>query len=815
MPNQQTDTTTNMTDDIQVQATEIAEPLEILQMLKNVTMTNTPIVSIESFLAKPYPFATGVLSASDTATTFPVYHYPSFFMNLDIYAQKIKGHFYFRGTIVVTLQVNASPVHCGLYYLAALPTGGSSSANSDFTNWFTAHYYSVIQRSQLPHASIDLATQTSCTLKVPYVSAYTATTISTATTDNAMNGALTWFPISPVAVGAGGDATVGYTAWCHWEDVELNTPVAPHSGKAFEGFQKNLAKKSDQMGTQLPTELEQKSKKIGPITSFLSKTATAAALASMVPALTAVAAPAAFFLTIASGVAAVFGWSKPRNADVQTMITRDYLYGTQVVDASDNSRIMALSDMNTIEVLPGFAGTDVDELAFDAFLTRPTIVQSTTWSSGQATGTSLMLFPIGAGSFFTPATFHTITHYSFAPVSMLAQYFQYWRGDFRLTLQLVKTALHSGRLMFVYSPYQTSGLTDHDASVTESTYCWRHIVDVRTTNIVSLVFPFTSNSQYRPTDILATDAFMGSLQIYVLDELVAPTTCTQTIDIIMQVAAEPGFEFAVPRNNVMSPVIGPTIIASPHSGTMFEGTIVSSPIGDSVPQPDTQCESARKCIGERITSLRQLAKRNSPFAHLTGVPIDTNTNIAIYPYSTEWSFINTGINVLSPTAYYGDFLSVLQSIFALSRGSIRLKVLNYAGGFGLSLDATPVTSWLSSIARTTTTIGFAGKYAGTDPSGASLNQYLTNSIVCFNNFAERGGLEAQIPHYSRYHSRSNSQLQDSAFTATDLTGTSPRIAFVYTPTSDNILTVMRSGGDDYNCGCFVSIPPMVFPSAAL
>lgn len=64
------------------------------------------------------------------------------------------------------------------------------------------------------------------------------------------------------------------------------------------------------------------------------------------------------------------------------------------------------------------------------------------------------------------------------PATFIAQQFEYCRSSIRVTIKVVKTGFHSGRLMFWYNPNYDGGGTTVP-TVVNSTYILREFLDIR------------------------------------------------------------------------------------------------------------------------------------------------------------------------------------------------------------------------------------------------------------------------------------------------------------------------------------------------
>lgn len=740
---------------------------------------------IKSYLMKPFRLQAGVLSATDTATTFTAINLPSGLADQTVYFNKLRGFARFKAKVVLNLQVNANKFQAGVYKLCSVPFAGVTSGGVPAGRWVDMHFLTQQQRSQLPGVEVDISTQTQVCLELPYIAPWNNQAIGLACSTQFDTTQVRLVPFSPLATGAGQDATAGYTLWGHLEDVVLDIPAFPQSGMSS--------------GKSMPTTQEQKAKNIQSTEAFdgtvkgvkLSKWAGVAGgimgAASMIPLLTPVAAPAAFFLEAAAGVFAAFGWSKPVNLDVESKIQQDFMYNHNHYNSSDNSRLLSLDERNVVEVLPGFSGTNVDEMAFDVFLTRPTLLTKFTWAATQATGTLLASFTV-APDHGVSRTLDSLTGICHTPVSLLSNYFQFWRGDFVYTFHIVKTPMHTGRLAFVFTPtlYVTAPTP---ASLDNSVFTLRTLVDLRETTIVNLQIPFHASTCYKKTQ--AGSSSIGVLSIYVVDELVSPAACAQTIEILPWISAAPGFEFAVARNARISPIVGLAVVATPQSGNF---------IGDYSPHEDKTMESARKCIGERIMSIRQMTRIGRQYAWSTAyTAAPPATGITTYfPFTISITTRIAATTVNPPL--YADFISVISSCFLFSRGGMRVKL--YA-----PLYTSPIQVSTSTAPSATINYFTESNVALPDTTVFIDRSAVCNGINVVVDVVDRGGFEVSMPQYTATHSRSNAAcLAGLTVTFTDLDANCP-IALSWATTSLKA-DIIRSGADDFNLGMFISIPFM-------
>jgi hypothetical protein len=755
---------------------------------------------IKAFLEKPFLIESGAFSASDDATTFAPFNMPEYMLSQDFYYQKLKGNLFFKATLEFTLTVNANPFQQGRYLLTWCPTAGSPSNRPRSGKWVDMHTFSAMQRTQLPHVQLDLSSQTRVTFEVPFMSVYSSW-ITSANSYQFDTGQVRIYPYDPLTTGSGGSTTAGYSLWARFKEVHLSTAALPNAGGSFTS-----------------TTQEQRSQGVGPITSAAKKISRAANILTSVPILAPFTSTVSWAADIVAGVASVFGWSKPVNLASDDLIVRDIMYNIANYDTVDNSKVLALSAKNEVQNIPGFAATDLDELDFSTFLSIPSYAGLTIpWNTSQASGTLLTTITLSPGHFFNSYTdINGNVLRSFTPVSWLATRFARYRGGFALTFKIIKTRFHAGRLIFSFRP-TNNYFEAPSPSIGLTAYLNRHIVDIRESSEFTLNFPYTSLFPYLDTE--GGNDHYGLVDIHVLDELTGPSTVSTSINIIEEVAVLPDFEFAIPRPSNWSPVMNVGLNALPHSGGGFTQSngdtfnTFNEYIGSTTALTPT-LSPAKACIGERITSLRQLLK--IPSASIVSATDPGVNYMAISPYciNAVWSKSVSGVPLYDVPYYCCDLYSQLASMFAMSRGGMRIKLM---GSYGDPLVPNTAVAFLTPFYE-----GLNGQdFVNFSTVSRNGNDIFNNGPLCgvaiaISDLGTRGGLELQIPSYSRMHSRANCDmvvntqnvhLADEA----NVTSAPDFVVEVYldsTASPGEYLYIYRSLADDGNLGGFVSIPPM-------
>jgi len=167
---------------------------------------------------------TGNVPGLVTALTFP----NNIITNNPVVADKIKQFSYFKADIKVEIKVNKGPQVSGCLLVAYLPVVENLSL--DFTN------LTVQAITSYPYQILDYSTDTSLTMKVPYINQYdyhnfqqgqiknSGATFNEAT----VFGAVLIFNLQTPIDGTS-DAKVSYSAFASFENMELSLPVATNT----------------------------------------------------------------------------------------------------------------------------------------------------------------------------------------------------------------------------------------------------------------------------------------------------------------------------------------------------------------------------------------------------------------------------------------------------------------------------------------------------------------------------------------------------------------------------------------------------------
>jgi hypothetical protein len=810
--------TTTFVTDANVVATSVSLPSYTPRSLYMAASDNY-MQDIITYLQKPQLVTAGNFTSSDTVSSFaPVATaFPFFYSGINMWVEKVRGFFGIRFDLSFRLVVNATRFQQGRYMLLWKPFGGSDSASSKNQALMAGHVMHLIQRTQMPHAEIDINCDTEIEFKIPFSNQYNFCHIRSITTGNQYNslGIIQIYPYVPLSAVAGA-LTCGYSLYVSAENIELISAAAPQSGR----FTTSRKGKNE-------TNKEQDSADIGPISSIMAKVSSATSVLTGVPVLSSYATSVGWLADIVGRTASVFGYSRPINLmPIQRMNKEIFPYIANA-DGPDNSVPLALSYKNELAPMTGISPTDLDEMDFTFLCTIPVYDRIINWSTANATGTALASWGVGpCATAVATTTVNALVVNHIPPYRFVSTLFKFWRGTFVYKFKIVKTEFHSGRLSFSFTPRTTSQNLATTPPVIDLPYLHREIVDIRIDNEVTFKVPFVSDTPWKHVIATGSDDMhiTGIFSVHVVDPLIAPDTVDQKISIILEMSMAPDVEFSVPYPTILrTPFYG----GAPQMGA-FDGSSkpeanscneITTSIGTMNTLDDSN-NSALLCIGEKISNLRKYMRRANPLLFTTSAAATIGNRLDVTPFGITMASQNGVANVL-PTVSC-DTYSCLASFYLYSRGSVRLKYVN--------------ANVLESTINQTTpgAIGyfspkFVYKLISTPPpngndlidwSAATQPFFEPDINLIMTITSGKENQEFQIPHYHRLPLRHNfdhalnSQYNYSTHVgvatgaATEL-WLNRNLIELSNSTLDSVPTrIFRGTADDCTLSYFLSIPPM-------
>jgi len=782
--------------------------------------------ALKEILARPIPIARTLWTSTQAATTEVLsIAVPSAILNYYNTAFKVSGFLGFRAKTILKLQINTNRFQQGRLMFTFVPTNvpypnTSQTPTADLRA--QECFRSLRSISQLPRIDFDAATDTEVELEIPFVSKFLYyNTIN----NTGFNGYASLRVYSPLT-SASTELNANVTIWASFQDVELVYPTVP--GAFFvsqSGNQKRKNKRGVVGSPRNAVDSESEALGVTSLSGSLSALSKVSTYLSSYPLLSAVAGPTSWALAYAAKTAQAFGYGKvatcEKSMPVQQLPMRNGIHCTGV----DTSVSLSTFDDNHVELMPAISGSAVDELNIAYLLSIPTYHITFGWSSASATGTLLgsiglgpQVFEVGA-----PVTYNTgsETYIDASPVAYVSQIFDMYRGSFSFILKFVKTEFHTGRLLVVFQPGDLTSLT---TDYTSSMNLHREVVDLRECSEYRVTCPYANTRPYQKTQQI-----YGSLSFFVQNELRNPDTVTPSIQIIVEQYCASDFEFAVPTPITIIPfysglgavgVTPGTALTNPVASTFTpqagEFSIdqrkdssqidkVAGSIGSSTVVNDASA-SARFCIGERVTSLRQLLLRSVPWINTSAV-LQSGSGFQLTWFPWVQNFVpNGGAAPGSTFPFFCDYFNYIVPSYRFYRGGVRHKVYP-------TNDAAAPTSMRASYTRLPVIDGFDRRTSNVMVfSTAQTNTNGSAWPPIYSAVSVNPSLEFQVPYYNQTHA-SYTSINFVGNTLTPATVANPdypdtEVLFKADVTLNNT-QVCRAISDDFQTSFFLGVPALI------
>lgn len=698
---------------------------------------------ITAYLSRPYIAASGVFSTSDTGA---IAGFSPYLVVGAAWSTKINNVQLIRADVEVTIKLNAQRFDTGRYILYYVPQFGSKmpAAGPQELLWNS----NLTQYTQMLGVEVDLATTTSASFTIPWMSMTPYWPDQSTATDQWDGGRIYLRPYAALQQ-VNSNGSPGYSIYVRFLNIKLGGPTI----------------------TQAGTREEQVAAGIGPVSGFASKVSKSATILGEIPFMGPYMNVVSWVSDILGQTAKVWGWSKPPVLNAPSLVQQRPTAYVENVDGCSTARVLAGFSTNQVEPVPDGVGPSEDQMALMFFVKKYAYVTSFSWTTSNPAGTSLGY--LAAKAWWTNSAGLAFT---VPPVSYPLTMFSKWRGGLKFRVKLVKNEFYSGRIGIAFAPIEPGGtyaigLTDYAVQYN------RAIIDIRGRTEFEFMVPYSSVRNY-----LTQSLQFGTVNVFVVDPLVAPDSCPNNITLLVEVAGADDMEYFDP----VTPSYTPCLPYSIQSGN--EEVLVECFCLGKDGSPSLAVDKA--AIGERFDSLRQLVKK---LCFKTGmfVSAGAGTGVRFMPF---WISVAKQLTSLATTPttpnYPVDFVSLIAACYGITTGSMRVQLTPSASGTRLVM------------------FGCSSNNAGSTTMTVDGNAPDVRTIFSVD---KEGVADFQVPGYNQYLGRPTAaNLSCTAATLVPGTypGTNIRSVALVCVTSDALgtVTVTRQAADDFNCLWFVATP---------
>lgn len=790
------------------------------------------VLSIKEFLARPIICPNGSFvwtPGSLINTNLMDMQVPgTLFSSTSIWGKKLDGVYGFKGTLCIKLQANCQKFQSGILLLSVLPAAGHLLvARNDLID------SNIAYKTMLPSVRYNINELDEVEIKVPFTSPELFHNIR-----KPINWSRVFITVYNPVVGG----NVNCTCWCWFEDIELHYPTA-QSGFSASGKRKARVSYSDKEdeGGMLSAPLSAFSRAFGSV-------------ATNIPMLSSLAAPTEWFLRACSKAVSAFGYSSVVDTTTRNSVVVRTTTHANNCDVNDTSDSLGLMASNKVAIMPGFAGSDIDEMSLQYVYQVPMYFRTVNWANTAVYSTLLTSIAVSPVSNYivntvTPSAGAAVTTYLFPPCGYVATSFSFWRGSLVFRFFISKTDFHTGRILFTFTPNIDGTVAP---TFDKAGYVYKWIWDIRDSHSFEITVPYVSSVPWMSTYIDSL-AYTGLLNAYVLNPLNAPTTVATSINFLCEVRGGEDFEVAgFTQQQNWAPIMAYSAEYNPsalnrkyrHREPYYEneehkaqtlktkkkrasinitsmrkrkylimaqsGLSVSQDVAEAHipskqdffgnPGLDTDGLVSMYTIGETIKSVRQILKRSSlVYYERWGASFDSV--VAFNPFIAYIStVINGGSNdpMSSMQAVRSDNYTKFASMYALRRGGVIIKAYN-------SSDRGFTVATLQPSVKAIEAFNY-------DNSGSLNTGYsdCNSQVISINNL--QGSVDTLVPFYSStqsapvYQGRISTGAFDSRYYANHI---SYKLQFdLHSTLTNNTTCIQRQVADDFQLGAFLGSMPV-------
>jgi len=458
---------------------------------------------------------------------------------------------FMTATMVVRLQASPIQFQAGRLYVAYEPYSGPRGGRA-------SHNYPPAFTS-LPGVIFDPAKPTPMELRIPFSSVNTSWDLPLG---NLVHGKVTIYVLSPLVSGTS-TTTISCNVNAWFEDAAVSVPTNDKMKLPSVVTKTPMHGKTEYLKGDFQSEKsEAQNHRFSSALNTISHIATAL---GNFPLLAGVAKPTASFFSVASNVAAFFGFSKPPDTSCPTKFVSHNRAAWANSDGPLPTVKLASSVDNTVDQSGRFFPCPLDEMEISYVVSKPAVVSQWLWSDTDDVGKLITVLPIHPGvSEYIPGT-SALTDGLFAPTPMsyVASMFHMWAGSIALRLEAVSTPFHAGRLMLVYIPdYNPHATYDIEEAGNFYSVVW----DITDSSDISFEVPYVSDSPFLSVVLddqsyTLTNARIpeegerqaayrnfqnGAIVVFVLNKLVAASTTSSSISVLNWYSGGEDLTFASP-----------------------------------------------------------------------------------------------------------------------------------------------------------------------------------------------------------------------------------------------------------------------------
>lgn len=414
---------------------------------------------------------------------------------------KLRNFAFLSGDLIISVRINGSPFQFGRALFAWIPYMADQASGSWFSvdnrNQIASMNYGVLHAtsnpdahvevgirhfSTYPHGWIDPSKSNTIELKLPFVWHNNAISICGAQGEAKESlGRLLMYPFGPLTL--------------------ANDSVQDLAQLQFYA-------RMDNVKNAIPTEYEPsvtehaQCEKEKPGTNDIVKQMVGAPVMAAKTKASEIGAAV-------SAVGKVFGFSKPHTVEEEQPRTLRLASNFANTAGKDTCEPLTLDPKQEVIVSPDAVGLGAeDEMSFESIVTREQLLTRAKWMGGEGQAATKMIFAALVSPNMPSKTYgNFIAHNSKnwhtscdMPAGQIANMFGYWKGSIKFRIEVVCTAMHSGRLLLQFDPSSINGAPSvADLYTTNINARYSQILDLRESHTCEFNIEYVSRKPWLET----------------------------------------------------------------------------------------------------------------------------------------------------------------------------------------------------------------------------------------------------------------------------------------------------------------------------
>lgn len=605
---------------------------------------------VRNIMSKPILVQTLSWATSQAANTVIASKQVPGDMILGPHYNQVATFVFWRGHPRIRIQLNGTKFHRGRLIAAFMPQYSKAA--------YTDVLWDVNNLTSFPHVILDASVSNSGILDIPFAHFQTYFNSLQDKTYSFL-GQLVIVVFNKLAAATSASQTIDVSVWISYDNCELHQPCHAHVPTFV---------KAESLTTRAESGVE-------------------GIVKSVLPTIADLVAPGAS-LAAGSVMGGISNLDKPTDPVEISRWVPNSVSSLNFGDGLDKSNRLSLRPGTATLTDAEVISTTKDDMNLLELAKIPTRLMRKEWTTTYTPGQLLAYTIVYPSAYIESYTDETVDPgvdvFSPTLLAYLSRPMKYWRGSLRYKIQVVASAMQSGRLQISYAPGYNAG------TFNEANYANTYIIDLQEKSEIEFVVPYMTTRQWLRCDkLLATNildmdllgkVITGYLKIHVLNRLSCPESTSQSVDINVFISAGDDFELAFPSDLAFCHGIGkvvygkgaPAKAESLH--TQENVTTRTEESHDTITAGGGQIsQRAASTLSENAMDLKTVLRRYQLVYTDDGINVADSSRKIIFAFQNTPTLSGVHKKYGSTAVQCRTHLTHYSELFTFWRGSLRYK----------------------------------------------------------------------------------------------------------------------------------------------